>query len=98
MVYKTLFWHSFISSLPKRWPWIGVRAWGGGCKMQPSVAGWVDSYDLDHEGEFYSASISCSVHGLGFVGYRARAFPVWERSEGETRRQLHLKQSVLHAL
>lgn len=34
---KHLFWHLLISSRPapaKRWPWIGVRAWAGGCRCK----------------------------------------------------------------
>lgn len=54
--------------------------------MQPQVARRVDSYALDHEGEFHSASISFSIHVLGFVSEREGTFLgallVWKRSEG----------------
>lgn len=50
----------------------------------------------------HSASISFSIHVLGFVSEREGTFlgalPVWKRSEGEVGRQLHLKQNVLCAL
>lgn len=75
------------------------RSQGLGWGLQ--VVGWVDSYDLDQEGEFHSAGISFSICVLGTVGFRKgaflEAFPVWERSGGETGRQLPLKQSVLCA-
>lgn len=86
MAIKHYFCHLLIFSPPPppQLPWIGVRAMGGVCKIQPEIDGWVDCYDLDPEENFIlkafhlASSLCLALWVRGYKGHSQGPF----QSEG----------------